>query len=582
MEPSWLADVCPPACLGVALARTREGLDDRVSWFFTGFLKMVIRTGASAHASAAAPGGGPVVQLVDEGVIRAFRCAERLGIDGAGRWLRHFESGGEQLVSSSDSQAVLPCFLEWLQVSGLSSVNPHTRIISCLLLSGIYWQGVAVPKDNDTAATWWYLATEHDFKFSEDALVSLVQQLPCDEDFSHATCCASFVPWIAAVARDSHLRESFQPVCPPSHLPASAQPIARGAGGGGQAGGQSQPPRDSHGSLAKAQTTAARSGGFVHHPRKQTPPVRMSSPSSAGTRSQQLQAQSQRSGPSPQARQSPKPSSSHPAQATSSQQRARAVPAASDAPTHCQYRAPSTMASGADRLFWRVKKARTSPLPCRTWSPSVGIGFSRGGGERPRQQEQEQQARGGSEVSSREPSRLQRNMSLGRIPTNWQRNIKFTQVNLLSSDPSPEEYNKARMLSAPTPRVIMKKLKQVDRHPRNGQLALFAAEDLPKGTELGWYTGVLKPRAKHRAEPSKYIYNLEGCELDIDAREYGNEFRFVSRWTPAVIQSVKTRGYILSPPNLEARTQLTSVPGVVLYTLEDIKEGEELIVQGAS
>lgn len=116
---------------------------------------------------------------------------------------------------------------------------------------------------------------------------------------------------------------------------------------------------------------------------------------------------------------------------------------------------------------------------------------------------------------------------LGRTPLNWQGNVGFTQLNYLTSSPDRDMQDLHRELSAPTDGVH---IRWVDdkKHPAFRQLGLFAARPFAAGECLGWYSGVVLPRSKTRASQSRYIFELSGVDLDIDAERFGNEFRFLN------------------------------------------------------
>ena len=333
------------ACLGLALAGTREEAEDRASWFFTGFLKVVIRRSEQA--------GLPAV-LVDQSVTNAFRNAEQLGHTSAGRWLRHFsEPCG--VPSAADTQELLPQFLEWLEICGLSSTMPHMRIISCLILAGMYWEGKLVPKDNDTAATWWYITTELDFRFSYEALVSLVGRLTFDEEFTHSACCDTFVPWITEVASVSKLTDCFQHLSSPMWTAPSTRLTAsawRGVSRGSRSGtAYRQLPMSSLGRGVISQSRSP--GSLAGHRESVTPPAR----------DQPSQSRDQwhvtRSYLAPSTRHLPR---DQVAGVTSSGRQSGASPN-----SNSQHGAPSATSGAVGHIFWGMKKPRTARLPCGVW-----------------------------------------------------------------------------------------------------------------------------------------------------------------------------------------------------------------------
>lgn len=64
-------------------------------------------------------------------------------------------------------------------------------------------------------------------------------------------------------------------------------------------------------------------------------------------------------------------------------------------------------------------------------------------------------------------------------------------------------------------------------HPayNNGNgVGLFATEDLPAGTLLGAYTGLISSPFLDEDLDGTFVYELS-CDVWIDAKEYGNEFR---------------------------------------------------------
>jgi len=236
------------------------------------------------------------------------------------------------------------------------------------------------------------------------------------------------------------------------------------------------------------------------------------------------------------------------------------------APSHGQ---PSPQAAPEPPPFWGAKRGRCERAAAQTWTlprafPPVA--------EREPECiliDDDSDSGGRAQANGRaggDPSEDQ-----SRLPEGWPRTVGFVQMMLLTPNPSKEELEQARIISAPTAGVEIRRLSWEGMGPASA-CGIFATKPFARGDTIGWYTGVLVrgPRPQH----SKYICRAKGSSYSIDATRYGNEFRFMRR---APKESTKNARPNALKANL--RTVMNTVPNfsVSLQCLRDIATGEELI-----
>lgn len=159
--------------------------------------------------------------------------------------------------------------------------------------------------------------------------------------------------------------------------------------------------------------------------------------------------------------------------------------------------------------------------------------------------------------------------SKSTIPVNWPSNVQFIQQlkplipDIFSTDIVP-----------PNPIVIITKISD-STHPVCGHFGLYTAVDIPANSAIGFYMGKV---ITHNPKDPAYLYyigTINDVTYYIDAKNYGNEIRFVNDYRKiAQGPNVKFNKIISSNRPFNVQVQLSA--------LRDIKQGEELLVDYGS
>jgi len=132
---------------------------------------------------------------------------------------------------------------------------------------------------------------------------------------------------------------------------------------------------------------------------------------------------------------------------------------------------------------------------------------------------------------------------------------------LVSNDWSNiRNYKKSKSLDGIEVRVLPK------GHILAGQKGTFATKDFSQYDVIGDYTGIIR-KFKSADSDNRYLFNLVD-DLAIDARDYGNELRFIN-----------SNMNISEEPNVTSVVSyIDGLPRVLYICTNDIEAGEEILI----
>jgi hypothetical protein len=155
------------------------------------------------------------------------------------------------------------------------------------------------------------------------------------------------------------------------------------------------------------------------------------------------------------------------------------------------------------------------------------------------------------------------------VPKNWPSNVQFIQ----QMKPLLQEIFSTEIVPSNSKVAITKILDP--NHPVRGHFGLHAAVDIPANTTIGFYMGEI---ITHNPKDPAYLYyigTINNVTYYIDAKEYGNEMRFVNDYRK-IAPSPNVKFTKLMSPNTPFNIK------VQLSSLRDISQGEELLVDYGS
>ena len=132
---------------------------------------------------------------------------------------------------------------------------------------------------------------------------------------------------------------------------------------------------------------------------------------------------------------------------------------------------------------------------------------------------------------------------------------------LVSNDWSNiRNYKKSKSIEGVEVRVLPK------GHILEGQKGLFATKAFSQYDVIGDYTGVIRNKDSPDSD-NRYLFNLVD-DLVIDARDYGNELRFIN-----------SNMNISDEPNVTSTVSyIDGLPRVLYICTNDIEVGEEMVI----
>ena len=154
------------------------------------------------------------------------------------------------------------------------------------------------------------------------------------------------------------------------------------------------------------------------------------------------------------------------------------------------------------------------------------------------------------------------------VPRNWPPGLIFTGKFNVLTWPSYDTVLKWLLNNKPQ----LNKKVEIKPSPGRG-MGLFAAKNLRRNEEVGYYSGILREQRKTHATEYALKFDPEGKEGDdeheIDAEHGGNEMRFANHPFKNEEENMKTK--------YSKRGSHPSHRVVVFTTTKDVKKGDELL-----